>query len=173
MDPHFTSYSILQYLLEHGLTVVGTVSAHHRDVPACLRKATRRDIYSTLAAYEHNKKVTMISYVPRKNRNVLLMTSCHAKLKIDNQRDDKRPNIINDYNLGKGGVDSMDARIEDFGCKRKTNRYTMLMFHLIVDVGINNAFLLMRHRQSYQKTKKRFIKELSAQLITQHIETRY
>ncbi|KRZ01729.1 hypothetical protein T11_17064 [Trichinella zimbabwensis] len=85
-----------------------------------------------MAVYEHNKKRIMISCVPRKN--VLLMISCHAKLKIDNQRDDKRPNIINDYNLGKGGVDSMDARIENFGCKRKTNRYTMLMFHLIVDV---------------------------------------
>ncbi|KRZ50998.1 hypothetical protein T02_11955 [Trichinella nativa] len=102
----------------HGLTSVGTISAYRRDVPACLRKAARRDPYSTLAVYEQNRKVTMINYVPRKNSNNLLLTSCHAKLKVDNQRDDKRPNIMNDYNLGKRGVDSMDARIEDFFCKK-------------------------------------------------------
>ncbi|KRZ76210.1 hypothetical protein T10_1628 [Trichinella papuae] len=90
MDPHFTSYTILQYLLEHGLTAVGTDSAHRRDVPACLHKDTRRDLYSTLTVYVQNKKVTIISYVPRKNRNVFLMTSCHAKLKKDNHRDGER-----------------------------------------------------------------------------------
>ncbi|KRX66059.1 hypothetical protein T09_1196 [Trichinella sp. T9] len=101
----------------------------------------------------------MISYVPRKNSNVLLLTSCHTKLKVDNQQGDKGPNIMNDYNLGKRGVDSMDARIEDFCCKRKTNRYIMLMLYFIVEVRINNAFSLMRHKQSYQKAKKRFMRK--------------
>ncbi|KRZ59392.1 hypothetical protein T02_6772 [Trichinella nativa] len=32
----------------------------------------------------------------------------------------------------------------------------------MVEVCINNAFLLMRHQQIYQKTKKRFMRELSA-----------
>ncbi|KRX79518.1 hypothetical protein T06_7976 [Trichinella sp. T6] len=63
----------------------------------------------------------------------------------------------------------MDSRIEDFSCKRKTNRYTMLMLYLIVDVCINSTYLLMSQQQSYKKTKKHFMKELSAQ----NIETRY
>ncbi|KRX59264.1 hypothetical protein T09_4163 [Trichinella sp. T9] len=111
----------------------------------------------------------MINYVPRKNSNVLLLTSYHSKLK----QGFKRPNIINEYNLGKGCVDSRDARIEDFSCKQKTNRYIMLMLYFIVEVCINNGFLLMRHQQSYQKTKKCFMRELSAQLVKQHIEMRY
>ncbi|KRX75093.1 hypothetical protein T06_14454 [Trichinella sp. T6] len=112
MDCYFTSYSTVQHLFEHDLTAIGTVFAHRRDVLACLRKAARRNSYSTLAVYEQNRKVTMINYVPRKNsNNVLLLTSCHAKLKVDNQQGDIRPNIMNGYNLGKRGVDSMDARI--------------------------------------------------------------
>ncbi|KRX78363.1 hypothetical protein T06_11908 [Trichinella sp. T6] len=55
--------------------------------------------------------------------------------------------------LAKRGVDSMDARIEDFCCIRKTNRYTMLMLYFIVEVCINNAFLLMRHQQTFQLVK--------------------
>ncbi|KRY09482.1 hypothetical protein T12_6612 [Trichinella patagoniensis] len=46
----------------------------------------------------------------------------------------------------------------------------MLILYFIVEVCINNAFLLMRHKQSYQKTKKRFMK--SFQLV-KHIEMSY
>ncbi|KRX51941.1 hypothetical protein T09_14352 [Trichinella sp. T9] len=78
----------------------------------------------------------MINYVPRKNSSVLLLTSCNAKLKVDNQ-------------------------------------YIMLMLYFIIEMFMNNTFLLMRHQQSYQKTKKRFMRELSAHLVKQHIEMRY
>ncbi|KRZ92115.1 hypothetical protein T08_10886 [Trichinella sp. T8] len=82
--------------LEHGLTSIGIVFAHHRDVLACLLKVAQRDPYSILAVYEHNKRITMITYVPRKNSNVLLLISCHTKLKVDNQQGDRKPNIMND-----------------------------------------------------------------------------
>ncbi|KRY31618.1 hypothetical protein T01_5684 [Trichinella spiralis] len=49
----------------------------------------------------------------------------------------------------------------------------MPMLYFIVDVCINNTFLLKRYQQSYQKTKRRFMREISAQLVKQHIEMRY
>ncbi|XP_003381735.1 hypothetical protein Tsp_07397 [Trichinella spiralis] len=163
MHHYFASYSTVQYFLEHGLTAIDTDSANCRDVPLCVQKTRGRDVHSTLAAFEYNKKVIMIKgNHSKEERTVLLMSSSHTKLKIDNQRDDKRINITNDYKFGKEDVDSMDAKIYYFCFKRKTKRYTMLILYLIVDVCINNAFLLISHQQSYQKTKKRFMKELSA-----------
>ncbi|KRX76756.1 hypothetical protein T06_1818 [Trichinella sp. T6] len=41
MDHYFTSFSTVEYFLEHGLRAVGTVFAHRRDVPARLRKTAR------------------------------------------------------------------------------------------------------------------------------------
>ncbi|KRZ50658.1 hypothetical protein T02_2732 [Trichinella nativa] len=41
MDRYFTSFSTVEYFLEHGLRAVGTVFAHRRDVPARLRKTAR------------------------------------------------------------------------------------------------------------------------------------
>ncbi|KRY39799.1 hypothetical protein T01_7982 [Trichinella spiralis] len=58
----------MQQLFEHGLTAIGAVFAHRRDVIACLLKVARRDLYSTLAVYVYNKKVTMISYVQKKQQ---------------------------------------------------------------------------------------------------------
>ncbi|KRZ58627.1 hypothetical protein T02_14424 [Trichinella nativa] len=48
MDRYFASYSTVEYFLEHGLTAIGTLFAHRRYVLACVRKAARRDFYSTL-----------------------------------------------------------------------------------------------------------------------------
>ncbi|KRZ45425.1 Jerky -like protein-like [Trichinella pseudospiralis] len=130
--------------------------------PPCLRKATWRDFYSTLAVYEHSRKVTLMC----QEVTGMFFWSLHG------MQNYKRPNIINVYNLGKVDVGSMDARIEDFCCKMETNRYIMVMLYLIVDVCNKNAVLLIKHQQSYQKRKKRFIKEVLAHLVKQHIELR-
>ncbi|KRY26716.1 hypothetical protein T01_2348 [Trichinella spiralis] len=45
--------------------------------------------------------------------------TCHTTLKIDNHRDDRRPNITNDYNLGKGGMGSMDYKKRRFFLQTK------------------------------------------------------
>ncbi|KRY10303.1 hypothetical protein T12_15534 [Trichinella patagoniensis] len=42
--------------IHNRLTAIDKVFTHRRDVLACLRKASQRDPYSTLAVYEHNKK---------------------------------------------------------------------------------------------------------------------
>jgi hypothetical protein len=49
-------------------------------------------------------------------------------------REDKIPQLFLDYNPGKSGVDMMDSGIEDFTCKRKTNRYPLIFFFNILDV---------------------------------------
>ncbi|KRY40894.1 hypothetical protein T01_13134, partial [Trichinella spiralis] len=121
MDRYFTLYSTVQRLFEHGHTAIGTVFAHRCDVLACLRKAARHDPYSTLAVYEHNKKITMINYVPRKNSSVLL-----------------------DYNLGKGGVDSMDAKIEDFCYKKRPTNTSC-------DVLVKHIKIRYQNQKSMQK----------------------
>ncbi|KRZ48558.1 hypothetical protein T02_1249 [Trichinella nativa] len=151
MDRYFTSYSTVQHLFEHGHTATGTVFAHRRDVLACLRKAARRDPYSTLAVYEHSKKITMISYVPRKNSNVLLLTSCHAKLKVDNQQGFKRPNIINHYNLGKG---AWMQKYNIFAIK-KTNKYIMRCCTSSLSYKTTKSIKTLRTRTSKEGRNQR------------------
>ncbi|KRX97819.1 hypothetical protein T4E_7101 [Trichinella pseudospiralis] len=54
-----------------------------------------------------------------------------------------------------------------------TSSYILRMLYLIVKHVHQQRILLMSHQQSYQKTKKRFMKELSAQLTKQHIKMRH
>ncbi|XP_003382162.1 putative HEAT repeat-containing domain protein, partial [Trichinella spiralis] len=82
MDRYFTSYSTVKHLFEQDLTVIGTVFAHRRDVLACLRKAAQRDLYSTLAVYEHSKKISVM-----KRQNPSKHREQGRRRKVKNQRE--------------------------------------------------------------------------------------
>ncbi|KRZ88432.1 hypothetical protein T08_12717 [Trichinella sp. T8] len=82
MDRYFTSYSTVKHLLEHGLTAIDKVFAHRCDVLACNDDQLRA------------KEKQQCSSMSKAN----LLISCHAKVKVDNQQDFKRPNIIGQNN---------------------------------------------------------------------------
>ncbi|CAK6979463.1 piggyBac transposable element-derived protein 4-like, partial [Scomber scombrus] len=50
---------------------------------------------------------TLVSYCPKKRKNVLLMTTLHRDAVVST-REGKKPNAILDYNRNKGGVDNLN-----------------------------------------------------------------
>lgn len=170
MDRFFTSYALCKNLLNNGLTMTGTMISSRRDVPQQMRVVRGREKFSTESLYEHENKIVLISYVPKRNKNVILMSSMHQNCVIS-RRPDYKPDIILDYNSGKGGVDLMDSRIADFTCKRMTRRYPLVFFFNVLDISLLNSFLIMQ-MNDYQKTRKHFIKTVSDKLASENIELR-
>ena len=56
---------------------------------------------------ETDSEGTLVSYCPKKRKNVFLMTTLHRDAAVIT-REDKKPNAILDYNRNKGGVDNLD-----------------------------------------------------------------
>ena len=52
--------------------------------------------------------------------------------------------MITDYNSTKGGVDTFDENIEEYNCRRKTNRWPLLLYSNILDTAAFNGYLLMK-----------------------------
>ena len=52
--------------------------------------------------------------------------------------------MILDCNASKGAVDTLDQLIGTYTCKRKTNRWPMIIFYNIIDTSAYNAFVLWR-----------------------------
>ncbi len=48
-----------------------------------------------------------MSYCAKKNKNVLLMSTVHKEATIS-EREDRKPQMILDYNKTKSGVDTLD-----------------------------------------------------------------
>ena len=117
-------------------------------------------------------ELCLLHSVLKKNKNVLMMSSFHTKNEISETREDKKPAVILDYNKGKGGVDIMDSCVEDFSCKRKTNRYPLVYFFNMIDIAANNAYIIMKSN-GYNKSRYRFLKMLSEQLAQENMQHRY
>ena len=91
--------------------------ANRREVPSQLKAAKGREIESTKALYDHSNKILLLSHVPKRNKNVLMMSSTHSSISITDCH--KKPTVITDYNKHKGGVDTLDENCEEFSCLRK------------------------------------------------------
>jgi hypothetical protein len=171
MDRYFTTHDLLVSLLSNGLTATGTIMAGRRDVPQRIKTTRGEALFTTKFLWDHTNRIMLASYMPKRNKNVLMMSSFHAKNETSD-REDKKPQVILDYNMGKGGVDVMDSRIEDYTCRRKTNRYPLLYFFNMLDVATLNGFIIM-HSLGYEGTRMNFIKDVADQLAQENMQARY
>lgn len=104
-DNFFTSYSLAQELLRKKIALVGTIRKNKPELPPYLVQAKGRPALSTVFAF--TKNTTAMSYVPKRGRNVILISTRHREAVVT-EGPKKKPEIIADYNRCKGGVDNLD-----------------------------------------------------------------
>ena len=132
-------------------------------------KNKNRPLHSTLFAFDHEKKILITSYIPKRGKNVTLLSSFHSG---DAVVENNKPALIEDYNFGKKGVDQMDENVEEFTSRRKTLRWPLLVFFNILDISALNAFLLLKN-DGYNLSRKQFLKCLSFQLAKDSARQRH
>ena len=162
-DNFFTSHALAVALIEKNLTLLGTMRLSRVEIPHVLRD-NNRPIESSKFLYDHDNKIVLVSYIPRRRKNVVLLSSSHAGSTVFPDQANK-PEMILDYNTGKKGVDQFDQNIEKFTCRRKTVRWPLLLFYNILDVSAFNGFLIMK-KNGYSKSRKQFLIALSKQLVS-------
>jgi hypothetical protein len=174
-DNFFTSVSLAEALWVKQTTCIGTIRSNKAEVPSCFLKNNRKEIESSMFAFKDH--LTLISYVPAKNKVVLLISTYHHDKKViisepsvRKPQITKKPEIIYDYNKYKGGVDTFDHLIELNTCRRRTFKWTFNVFMFLVDTAVQNSFslALMRMKErgvQYEKTriKDKLVEELCTQ----------
>lgn len=56
----------------------------------------------------------LVSFIPKKNKNVLMISTLHDDDSIDPESIQNKPKIITFYNLTKGGVDVVDRMKSEY-----------------------------------------------------------
>lgn len=173
-DNFFTSYDLGQELLKRKLTMVGTVKKNKPELRAEILQMKDRAPLSSKFAFTDT--TTVVSYCPKRKRNVILMSTLHKDAAVSSGSD-KKPIIILNYKKNKGGVDSLDKLTATYTCQRMTRRWPMVVFYNILDVSACNSFVLWTHiHQGWNSTKKAkrrmFLEELGNSLVKPHIERR-
>lgn len=152
--------------------MVGTVKKNKPELPAEIFQVKGRAPLSSKFAFTDT--TTVVSYCPKRNRNVILMSTLHKDAAVSSGSD-KKPTIIHDYNKNKGGVDNLDKLTATYTCQRMTRRRPMVVFYNILDVSAYNALYCGATKGGTQpkKNKRRlFLEELGNSLVKPHIRPR-
>ncbi|XP_052379270.1 piggyBac transposable element-derived protein 4-like [Oncorhynchus keta] len=147
-DNFFTSYELGQWLLERNLTMVGTVRKNKAELPPALFESKGRQVLSSRFAF--TPTATLLSYLAKKNKNVLLLSTLHTEAQVSDRRD-RKPALVLDYNCNKGGVDNLDKVVSTYSCRRMTARWPLVVFHNILDVSSYNAFVIWMPRKQNKR----------------------
>lgn len=150
MDNLFTDVDLAKHLLTLQLTMTGTVRKNKSFIPPAF-DLRDREISSSIFAFHDN--VTLTSYVPKRNKAVILLSTMHHDAAIDHDKDDK-PEIITFYNSTKSGVDVLDKLCAQYSCKRSTRRWPLSLFFTILDIMCHNSSVLFfSHQPQWRKSK--------------------
>ncbi|XP_072397941.1 uncharacterized protein [Diabrotica undecimpunctata] len=122
------------------------------------------------------KDMTILSYIPKPKKHVVLLSTLHHDDQIDpTTGDESKPEVITFYNSTKGGVDTVDQLRGSYTVARNRKRWPMVIFYGLLDVAAINAFVIHRTKKLDLKTSKRrrfFLKELGLQLVMDNIKER-
>jgi hypothetical protein len=150
---------------------IGTLKKNKADIPREFLPAKTREVYSTL--FDHTEKLTLLSCVPKKSNTVCFLSTMSHNRSIT-EEEDKKPQIILDYNNFKGGVDTMDHLATNYSCIRNNIRWPMTLFFNMLDVGAIASYVLWItfYPESLPKTtakRKIFLLRLNRELVAQTI----
>ncbi|CAK6975328.1 piggyBac transposable element-derived protein 4-like [Scomber scombrus] len=154
--------------------MVGTVRKNRSELPPQLLKTEHRPVQSSKFVYTAD--TTLVSYVPKKGENVVLMSTLHRDGQLCDQ-EHRKPEMIMDYNATKGGVDNLDKLVTAYSCKRKTLQWPLVIFFDMLDISAYNGFIIrmsLSPEWNRGKLQKRclFFEELGKTLVRPQIKRR-
>ena len=103
-DNFSTSYCLGDELQKRIQTMMGTVRRNTPELHGEILKMQGRPLHSSIFAF--TEKATVVSYSPKRNKNVLVMSTMHTDASL--HKKDMKPQMILDYNATKGGADNLD-----------------------------------------------------------------
>lgn len=176
-DNFFTSYALAHALLNrpNKMTLVGTMRKNKAEIPAEFTATAGKREFSSIFGF--TPELTLVSYVPKLRRNVVLLSSLHHATQIDGPENNHKPHIITFYNQTKIGVDLLDQKVKTYKAQRTTRRWPVAIFMNLLGVAAYNSYVVWRakHPEWESKSSHRrrlYIIELGKALVLPHIRQR-
>ncbi|XP_046659127.1 piggyBac transposable element-derived protein 4-like [Homalodisca vitripennis] len=147
LDNWFTSVPIAMKLREEKrLTMVGTLRKNKREVPPNFLPDAAKELKSSIFGFQKN--CTLVSYVPKKKKAVLAISTMHDNAAIyPATGDDRKPVIITTYNNTKYGVDVLDKMCRQYDTARNSRRWHLTLFFHVLNVGgVNGLCMITKTR---------------------------
>ncbi|KAI8435219.1 hypothetical protein MSG28_003575, partial [Choristoneura fumiferana] len=171
-DNFFTSLELIRYLRQElGIFSLGTI--RNNRLRGCQEK------FPTDKQFSKTKRGTSKQVVCQKNRLAIVkwhdnkvvtlassFVDSHPVETIQRYCKDAKTKIVKQYNVHMGGVDLADMLVALYRSNMKTKRWYMAIFRQILDICVNNAWLLYRRNTATKKVPlKKFRLQIAAELL--------
>ena len=161
----------LKSFLSHQITLGGTLRKNKRQIPPEFLDLRNRGEKTSLFGFRSDS--TLLSYVPKKKKNVLILSTLHNNNKIDEETGSARkPEIVTFYNTTKGGVDTVDQMSSVYNCARNTRRWPMVIFYRLLNIASINGFIIYCKNGNEPMKRRKFLKKLCYELVQEHLKNR-
>lgn len=178
-DNFFTSIELMHHLRnEYGIFSLGTVRANRlrgaeKKLPSDKElKKKGRGAFAQVVSNKHN--IAVVKWYD--NKFVVAASTYVDAHPVQNimryKKEEKKkgpvtcPNLIKHYNGNMGGVDLADMLVALYRTDLKGHRWYLALFSQILDICVNNAWLLYRYENS-GKQKRMPLKKFRAALFRQ------
>ena len=159
-DNWFTSLPLARSLQNHGMHLVGTI----RPKPYMPLELLSfpLEIGESAALYNYQDKVTLLCQRVKATKRIQILSSIHHK---PTAVEDKKTHIHMFYNATKGGGDTFDQMYAAISCSRKTRRWPLCIFFGILNIVVNNAYIIYQDIPDSAKVSRRqFATDLAMRL---------
>nr|BAD11136.1 yabusame-2 [Bombyx mori] len=161
---------MLHLLNEYRLTSVGTVRKNKRQIPESF---IRTDRQPNSSVFGFQKDITLVSYAPKKNKVVVVMSTMHHDNSIDESTGEKqKPEMITFYNSTKAGVDVVDELCANYNVSRNSKRWPMTLFYGVLNMAAINTCIIYRANKNVTIKSTEFIRSLGLSMIYEHLHSR-
>ncbi|KAL4143281.1 hypothetical protein QTP88_005632 [Uroleucon formosanum] len=115
----------------------------------------------------------LLSYVPKKGKNVMMLSTMHTQGDIDpNSGDKKLPEVISFYNMSKGGVDVVDELKGEYSVSRNSHRWPLTVFFSLLNIAGINSQIIYKSNTDIVIPRRKFLKQLGLDLCKPHMVRR-
>ena len=165
-DNFFTSVNLAKTLRQQGISIVGTANCIQKEIPKEIKKI-KEDLYTTKVFKHYGCTLTV--YQAKTTKNVLLLSTMHSTVDIDDDQKSKRE-TVNIYNSTKFGVDVVDQMTRKYIVNAASRRWPVQFFYNILDLAVINAHILYKLVTGSTISRRRYLLRLSEKLRSRFVE---
>jgi len=164
-DNWYNSIDLAEKLLDRNTHLVGTLRKNRKRIPKEI--VTTKLKRGEMIAKQNGLGVTVLKWKDR--RDVLMISTKHGNSmnEVQMKRGKKiKPNVIIDYNRGKGLIDVSDQIGAYHTCLRKGVKwYRKVAFDIICNTAVVNAFSLYKAVTNNNKSITQFREDIALDMV--------
>jgi len=168
-DNFFTSVSLANELQKRNTSIVGTLNKVRREVPPSLKNA--RDPLHSTVIYKMGD-ITLTSYQGKVKKNVIILSTMHSGVLVDQTAEKKTPDTVKYYNDTKCGVDVVDQMSRKYSVRAGTRRWPVHVFYNVLDLAMINAHALFKLVTNSKVSRRSFIFSVAEELAGPYVNSR-